>query len=164
MGWAGAERWAGFEKKLFERERSGLNRPLKVRSHQHCVEQYITGCYHLTNVFYSSRFYVFNVFWNFNFNVFTSMVPRTLASCYFCEINMQSLSGAWAEWVENWLSRSGAGVGGPRSGSGAGSGCHKNRLERWVANRPLTLRSHALGSRPCSYFIAISTYIYLHYY
>ena len=28
-------------------ERSGLNRPLKVRSHQHCVEQYISGCYHL---------------------------------------------------------------------------------------------------------------------
>jgi len=28
--------------------------------------------------------------------------------------------------------------------SGAASGCHKSRLERWAANRPLTLRSHAL--------------------
>ena len=29
-------------------------------------------------------------------------------------------------------------------GRGAESGCHKNRLERRAANRPLTLHSHAL--------------------
>jgi len=34
-----------------------------------------------------------------------------------------------------------AGAGGPRSGNGAKSECHKRRLERWAANRPLTLRS-----------------------
>ena len=64
------------------------------------------------------------------------MVPRTLARCYFCEINMQSLSGAWAEWAENRLSGSGA-------GAERGAGVTKIG-ERWAANRPLTLRSHAL--------------------
>jgi len=35
-------------------------------------------------------------------------------------------------------------MGAERERSGAESGCHKSRLERWAANRPLTLRSRAL--------------------
>jgi len=52
----------------------------------------------------------------------------------------RSVSGV----AENRVSGSGAVSGRPRSGSGGESGCHKNRLERWAGNRPLTLRSHAL--------------------
>ena len=43
---------------------------------------------------------------------------------------------AWTE-AERWAEGSGAGA------NGAESGCHKDRLERWAANRPLTLRSRA---------------------
>ena len=32
--------------------------------------------------------------------------------------------------AENWVSGSGAGAGGPRSGSRAERGCHKSSLER----------------------------------
>ena len=46
--------------------------------------------------------------------------------------------------AENRVSGSEAVSGRPRSGSGAESGCHKNRLEGWAGNQPLTLRSHAL--------------------
>jgi len=45
----------------------------------------------------------------------------------------------WADIPENaWAERGGGGRGGE-------SGCHKNRLEGWAANRPL--RSDALSAR-----------------
>jgi len=47
-------------------------------------------------------------------------------------------SGAWAERAENLV-----------SGSGAESGCHNSRLERWAENRPLTLRSRSAHMLCC---------------
>jgi len=74
-------------------------------------------------------------YWKYVDEIWTSRA--SLTSVTWAE---RSVSGV----AENRVSGSGAWSGRPRSGSGAESGCHKNRLERWAANRPLTLRSHAL--------------------
>ena len=72
---------------------------------------------------------------------------------------MWALSGTEMERTENGVigSRAVSGStfqkmleepsGRPRSGFRAGSGCHKNRLERWAANRPLSRFTHMLWSQ-----------------
>jgi len=79
-------------------------------------------------------------------------------------------SGNGAERAENRVSGSGAVSGHSRkrlSGSRAWSGrtrrqsgCHKNMLERWAANRPLPLRSHVLVSNRFVQLVVITTALF----
>ena len=105
-GVSGSGAVSGFWKKLFERERSGLNRLLKVRSHQHCVEQYILGCYHLPCVVILHLYRRSTLL-----DHYVKLIQRA-ASC--SSATVWEKSGAWVERAGNRL-----------SGSGAGSGCHK---------------------------------------
>jgi len=57
----------------------------------------------------------------------------------------------WADIPDNAWAGTERGAG----GHGAESGCHKNKFERWAANRPLMhapIRSHALVTRACLIF------------